>query len=686
MSVFLLNPQQQEAVKTIDGPLLILAGAGTGKTRVIVQRIGEMLHRGIPADCILAVTFTNKAAREMRERVLALDGVHPGDSPTVSTFHSFCIGVLRQHAPLIGFSKNFSLATEGYQKGLLREISIELKLDKDGIDPYTWLAKIGLAKAAMQTPQAMAESGFPDAERIAAIYKRYQERLRRMNMMDFDDILGMTVELWNTRPDVLDAYRERFRFLMIDEYQDTNKVQLHIMAMLAGRTHNICAVGDDDQSIYEWRGASQENILEFETFFPGAKVIRLEQNYRSTNGILKAANALISKNTARREKNLWSNQGDGEKLTGVRCEDEHKEADYIADTVYNMSMRGNSLLTQNRDWRRFAVLYRTSGQSRLLEEAFRRRRIPFVVVGSKSFYQRKEILDIITLLELVVNPNNDMGLQRVINVPPRGIGDATLDKLAELRDITHANMLSLLSYPSFTETLPPETAGNVTAFLEAINRCADGVEKKGPIYGRVSRLLQDIDYINKLIQMYKPRSDALVRKDNVIEFLTSISEFDDEHDGQGTLTEYLEKIALQDANDRLDKDKNVDENAVNFMTIHASKGLEFPVVFVVGMEQGLFPHQMAMDEGKIEEERRLCYVAMTRAREKLILTYSDKRKVMNKLTIKRPSMFLDEIPGEFIDYKVPGQDFAASAEQSLDFISQIKERMRKGMSEHSATP
>ncbi len=671
--MFVLNPQQQQAVDQLEGALLILAGAGTGKTRVIVQRIGNMFRHGIAPENIVAVTFTNKAAREMQERVALLDGARRDTLPAISTFHSFCSTVLRSYADRIGFSRNFTLATEGYQKGLLREIAAELQLDSKGIDPYTWLSHIGLAKANMQTPEEMAEMDFPDALRVATIYRRYQERLRRMNMMDYDDLLCNTRELWLAQPSLLQIYQEHFQYIMIDEYQDTNKIQLALMVQLAGSRGNVCAVGDDDQSIYGWRGASQENILEFERFFPKAKVIRLEQNYRSTNTILKAANSLIAHNSARREKNLWSNQGDGELITGVRCGDERDEAEFIADSIFSLSLEGRAVTDRNRQWSNYAVLFRTGGQSRLLEEAMRKRRIPFVLVGSKSFYQRKEILDIITLLELAINPKNDMAFQRVINVPPRGVGDATLDKLAELRESAHRSLFTLLTHSSFTEKLSPEVKGNLDAFRSAILRCGDGADNSGPVFPRVKALLDELQYIDRLIQMYKPRTDAMARRDNVMEFLNSVGDYDREKQNRGTLEDFVQQLALQDANDRREKDKDVTENAVSLMTIHASKGLEFPTVYVCGLEQGLFPHQMAMDEGSLEEERRLCYVAITRAKQKLFLTYADKRHVMNAVTVKRISMFLNEIPEELMEYKTPA-DFKNSTttmEQSRSFMDEL---------------
>ena len=668
-----LNPQQREVAETLEGALLVIAGAGTGKTHVIVERIANMMRHGIPGSAILAVTFTNKAAKEMLERIERRCGTEKDESPTMSTFHSFCLGVLHRYIHHLGYKNNFTIATEGYQKGLLREIAVELNLAGSNVDPYSWLSRIGMAKAYLESPDDMARKAFKDAERISQIYRRYQERLKRMNMVDFDDLLTLTVRLWEEHPTVLEGYQERYKYIMVDEYQDTNRAQLRLIQLLAGTNGNICAVGDDDQSIYGWRGASQENILEFERFFPNARVIRLEQNYRSTNTILKTANALIAKNHNRRPKNLWSAKGDGEKIQCVTLDDAQAEADFIADTIYNLSSVGNSLMSMERDWHRFAVLYRASSLSRLIEGALRRRHIPYQVVGSTSFYQRKEILDILTMLELALNPANDMALMRVINVPPRGIGDASLDALLEQRDITHLPMFSLALEPDYLSRLTPAAAASLRLFANTIADCGQDAEKPGSIYGRVAELLRRLNYSDKLIQMYKPREDALKRRENVDEFLTSVAEYDIATKNKGTLKDFVAKVALQDSNDRVEKDKEVTQNAVHLMTVHASKGLEFPVVFLPGLEENTFPHERALQENGIEEERRLFYVAVTRAKEKLYISHVNKRFMLNSTKVKRISRFLMDIPDEFceiVDPKVAKVEMTEEA--SLDFLEQIR--------------
>ena len=674
---FKLNPQQQEAVDTIDGALLILAGAGTGKTRVIVQRTGNMLEHGIPASSILAVTFTNKAAKEMQERIAALPDVNPEELPTVCTFHSLCSSILRRHADKIGFTKNFTLATDGYRHGLLREIANELNLANSGIDPTAWLADIGMAKANMLSPQQVYDSNMPNATVIGSVYARYQERLKYMNMMDFDDLLCRTVELWETCPDLLASYQNLYRFLMIDEYQDTNHVQLELVVKLAGERRNVCAVGDDDQSIYGWRGANQENILQFESYFPGAKVIFLEQNYRSTNSILRAANCVISHNSQRRVKNLWSSNGEGEKPVGVRCEDEHKEAQFIATTIRNLACKG-SLLDRKYAWRDFAVLYRSTSLARVLEKTLRSMNVPFLTRGSESFYERKEILDLISMMELAANPQNDMAFRRIVNVPPRGIGDATLGRLDKLAVITHQPLLELLSDNDFLKDCSPENKQSIASFAEAFRRCSQGADKPGAIYLRVKRLVDDLHYIEKLPNMYRPRSNAIMCKENIEEFLSSLDEYDQTHHNRGTIANFLQEIMLQE-NKQGKKDGEENENAVNLMTVHASKGLEFPTVFIMGFEQGLFPHQMALDEGNEAEERRLCYVAMTRARERLFFTYTTHRKIMNAYCCKKLSRFLNEIPDENIDYKTPeqvGSSQSVSKEQGMANMEMLLARFK----------
>ena len=664
-----LNVQQQTAVDTLNGPVLLLAGAGSGKTRVIIHRIANMIRHGIEPRNILAVTFTNKAAKEMKERVGELLTSRQAEEVTVSTFHAFCLNVLKRHISRLGYGKRFSIATEGYQKGLIREIATELNLTGENCDPYLWLSRISLAKANLESPDVMETKDWPRAADVARIYRRYQVRLKQMDLVDFDDLLCLVVRLWEDFPEILASYQETYRYLMVDEYQDTNYVQLRLMALLAGKAANICVVGDDDQSIYGWRGANLGNILEFERFFPGAKTIRLEQNYRSTNTILKAANALIAKNVNRKSKTLWSEQGDGEKILAVRCEDERAEATFAADYMLD-NVRDNR-------WSNFAVLFRAGHQSRILEEVFRARRVPYVLVGANSFFQRKEVLDAVSFLRVIANPRDDLSLKQIVNVPPRGVGDATMDAMRGMQTLMHLPLMEILAKSDFLDKIPAETAANLRAFHMQMKKSSDAFHTPGDLCAKTRTLLDGIGYIDGLVRMYKPRTDAMKRRDNVMEFLSTLAEFDESHGRNATLGEFLEQFDLQDANDRQrDKNKNETGEAATLMTVHASKGLEFQTVFVVGMEQGLFPHQTALDEGNLEEERRLCYVELTRARERLMLSFAERRRVAAQVVAKRPSKFLDEIPDDLIEFTTPSKVIKpASAEVVEDMFAKMRQML-----------
>ncbi|MBQ2335665.1 MAG: UvrD-helicase domain-containing protein, partial [Victivallales bacterium] len=463
-------------------------------------------------------------------------------------------------------------------------------------------------------------------------------------------------------------YQDTYRYLMVDEYQDTNYVQLRLMALLAGKAANICVVGDDDQSIYGWRGANLGNILEFERFFPGAKTIRLEQNYRSTNTILKAANALIAKNVNRKSKTLWSEQGDGEKILAVRCEDERAEATFAADYMLD-NVRDNR-------WSNFAVLFRAGHQSRILEEVFRSRRVPYVLVGANSFFQRKEVLDAVSFLRVIANPRDDLSLKQIVNVPPRGVGDATMDAMRGMQAIMHLPLMEILEKTDFLDKIPPETAANLRTFYAQMKKSSDAFQTPGNLCDKTRNLLDGIGYIDGLVRMYKPRTDAMKRRDNVMEFLSTLAEFDESHGRNATLNEFLEQFDLQDANDRQRDNKKEIGEAATLMTVHASKGLEFQTVLVVGLEQGLFPHQTAMDEGNLEEERRLCYVALTRARERLLLSYAERRRVAAQVVAKRPSKFLDEIPDDLIEFTTPSKVIKpASAEVVEDMFAKMRQML-----------
>ncbi|MFA6929334.1 MAG: UvrD-helicase domain-containing protein [Lentisphaeria bacterium] len=638
-----LNSQQQLAIDTLSGPILLLAGAGTGKTTVIVHRVANLVRHGVRPDAILAVTFTNKAAREMRNRVKDLLG-SLAETMTICTFHAFCAGILRRQIKRLGYSCSFSIASDSYQNGLIREIMTQEGMTATGFDPCFILHQISLAKAALLSPEQIRQRNQPKDVQLALLYQKYQLRLQQMDMLDFDDMLFLTVRLWQQVPEILATYQQKYSHLMIDEYQDTNAAQLQIMLMLSATTSNIAVVGDDDQSIYGWRGADMGNILQFESFFPNAKVIRLEQNYRSTNTILRSANAVIAKNQTRREKNLWSDQGDGEKILGVRCADEKTEADFIVKYIQSQIPEST--------WRDFAVLFRSNHQARVLEEQFRKSKLPYVLVGANSFYQNKEILDAISFLQLIQNPADDFSFLRVVNVPPRGIGDTSIARLREFRDITQQNFNALLKNQRILEKLPEDSAKNLNQFLELLQQTRTEFQRPGQLYQKATAFFQKIDYFAGLGRMYKPREDALRRRDNLLEFMNSLADFDADHRGQGTLQEFLESFALQEHSEKKEKKENATDS-VTMMTVHSAKGLEFPTVLVAGLERNIFPHQRAVEEGHEEEERRLFYVALTRARKNVLLCYAEKRRVMGKVSVVRPSKFLAEIPEEYIVFTTP---------------------------------
>ena len=664
MTLDTLNPQQKQAVQTLEGPLLLLAGAGTGKTRVITHRIAFLLQQGIRPEQVLSVTFTNKAAREMRERVARLVSRNDAGRLTIGTFHAFCCGLLRRHIVRLGYTPRFDIADSAYQVGLVRNIMADLGFAGEGCDPSAWLATISRAKAALLRPEDLAAEEGVHAADIATVYARYQEQMQAMNQVDFDDLLMLTHRLWEDHPDLLEQYRERYQYLMIDEYQDTNLVQFHLMSTLARPRCNLCVVGDDDQSIYGWRGANLGNILEFERHFPGATIIRLEQNYRSTGTILEAANALIARNEERREKRLWSDRGSGESIRVIRTNDEKEESRFVCEYIMEQHERAA------RPWSDCAVLFRANFQSRLLEHAFREQGVPYTLLGVNSFYERKEILDALSLLRILHNPRDDMSLLRVLNVPPRGIGPAGIRKLREAGALLHRPLFSLLRSEPVLDNLSAAAAAALRRFADCVDRHRDGTPPAASLHERIGRYFREIGYLDGLGRMYKPREDALKRRDNVFEFINAIGEFEQRQPGGG-LSEFLEMAALENAGDK--EENSPQGEGVKLMTVHAAKGLEFPLVIVVGLERGIFPHLRALKERSEAEERRLFYVAMTRARDELVLTYAKKRRRLGKVTHQRPSGFLDEIPEHLLTHATPDEAIApAPPEVEADYFAQMR--------------
>jgi superfamily I DNA/RNA helicase len=660
-----LNPQQREGVLATEGPVLLLAGAGTGKTRVVTHRIAHLIAQGVEPQHILAVTFTNKAAREMRERVGALLGGKDAEAITIGTFHSFCLKILRRQIHLLGYSHHFSICGEGYQKGLIRTVMSELGLVGQGRDPGMWLGLISKAKSAMHGPEDVREYPWSFAGELAEVYEVYQRRLQQMDQVDFDDLLVLVHRLWAQYPDVLAKHQDLYRYVMVDEYQDTNSVQFQLVGTLAGKRANLCVVGDDDQSIYGWRGADVGNILEFDQQFPGAKVIRLEQNYRSTSTILDAANAVIANNSARHAKKLWSERDRGEEILCVRCDDEEDEAKFVAEYL------GERSLNNRYRYGEMAVLFRSNHQSRALENALRQAKIPYTLVGSNSFYQRKEILDAVSLLQTVVNPRDDQSLLRVLNVPPRGIGDVSIQHLRDIGKMLGRPLQSLLNHEEFLARLsgPAEPASR--EFHRQLMQARQLFAEPGRLAKNVESFFELIGYMEGLGRMYKPREDALKRRDNVLEFINAVAEYERRNGPRSTLQDFLEAFALLDAQDKEDKDGKAEES-VTLMTVHASKGLEFPLVMVVGLERGLFPHRMALEEGGIEEERRLFYVAVTRAQRELVLAHAEKRRTRGQVIRQRPSPFLDEVPDELMRLCTPRNALApVSKDAGSKFLAEM---------------
>jgi len=626
-----LNPPQRDAVTTGDGPLLVLAGAGSGKTRVIAHRIAWLLGvRGVHPKNVLAVTFTNKAAGEMARRVEELVAPVGIRAPLIATFHSACVRILRQHIRHIGYPPHFTIYDEDDRLQLVKECMRELDMTDRTWTPASLVQRISAAKNQMVALEEVERAARgPREERIAALFRRYQERLVAAAAADFDDLLLLTVRLFDEVLAVLAWYRGLWTHVLVDEYQDTNRAQYRIVRQLTAEHRNVCVVGDADQSIYKWRGADIRNILDFETDYPGTRVIRLEQNYRSTKRILALASAVIANNVSRKDKGLWTENGEGERATVYRAWDEHEEANFVAQTILAARGAGSA-------WDDIAVFYRTNAQSRVLEDALRRGGIPYVVVGSVRFYERKEIKDALAYLRLVVNPADDVAFRRAIQTPGRGIGRATLTRLEELAVREARPLLALAAAPPADVTGKPRRA--LEEFAALITRLATAREKT-PLPAFIDLVLDASGYREDLKQERSSEADA--RLENLEELIAAA---EDHARGQedATLEGFLDGVALVSDVDELPDGAR----GVTLMTLHSAKGLEFPVVFLTGMEEGVFPHVRAMDSvDEIEEERRLCYVGITRAKERLWISYALHRR-MHGYGLGEPSRFLLEMPAE----------------------------------------
>ena len=660
MDLNVLNPEQREAVLTTEGPLLVLAGAGSGKTRVLTHRIAYLIgEKGVLPRQILALTFTNKAAGEMRERVEALVGGVSSEM-WVMTFHSCCARILRMEIEHLGYERSFTIYDDADQQTLLRRIIRELNLNDKIYTPRMLSSKISDAKNHSLQPEQFLRESYAQ-QPVIDVFHRYQTALRLNNALDFDDLLLKVLELFERFPDVREAYQQRFRYILVDEYQDTNLAQYHLVRQLAASHRNLCVVGDDDQSIYGWRGADIRNILEFEKDFPGAKVVRLEQNYRSTGRILDAANRVIAHNASRKQKKLWTAQGEGLPLELYEADDERDEASFVCGSI----LRG--VRQEGRRYGDFAVLYRTHAQSRALEMYLQSYDIPYRVYGGTSFFQRAEVKDILSYLRLLQNPNDDAAFLRVVNTPRRGIGEAALSQLAEA---AAKEGLPLLPAAMAGEgALPPRLAARFAPFCALLQEVYGTIGVQ-PLAESMEQLLTAIDYDTYLRE---DRKGAYETRAEIVEELVNYArQFEEEFSqagqgGQDVLQSFLEMVSLFSATDALDETTD----RVSMMTLHSAKGLEFPVVFLTGMEDGLFPSsQSRYDPAKLEEERRLCYVGITRAKETLILTRAKQRMLYGKIEPAAPSMFLDEL-GDLLPDREPADVDAFGRESTFGTTARL---------------
>ena len=625
-----LNPEQQRAATHESGPLLILAGAGTGKTRTIVARITWLVSTGVDPAKILAVTFTNKAAREMKERIKGMIDDKASEL-TACTFHALCVRILRADADKIGYKNNFTIFDEGDQLGLIKKVINRVTAKDETLDP-------GLAKNLISKAKNNGWSAPQDDETvIGAVYARYNRDLLSLNAMDFDDLLVKAVQLLNEHPDVRDKWRSRYSQMLVDEFQDTNRLQLDLVSLLAsGSPPNICVVGDDDQSIYGWRGAEVSNILEFEKHFPNPEVIRLEQNYRSTNAILSTANRLIKNNPRRRGKNLWSSQEGGEPVHVVCVPDDKIEAEFVINEV------GALRATNQIPWEHFAIIYRMNAQSRLLEENLRRMRIPYRLVGGKSFFDRREIKDVLATMTCLVNPDDDISLLRIINTPPRGIGATTVQLALDQSAVANKSLFETLTSPDFAVEISRKTAASIREFGDELASTRIHLLTPGAdVCGIVSRFINDSGYMDDLKRSCKTPEEALNRESGVKEILNALAEHQNRK--RGDIRDFLDELSL---NREREEDKKEDAKGLTLITMHAAKGLEFPHVFLVGAEDGILPHERSKSEGTVDEERRLFYVGITRAMKSLTITHCRNRTKFGSAMSCRPSPFLKEADGE----------------------------------------
>lgn len=652
-----LNPQQVEAVINTEGPMLIMAGAGSGKTKVLTCRVANLLQKGVRPYRILAITFTNKAAAEMRERVNNMSGPAAKDV-WLFTFHAFCARFLRMEIDkLPGYGGNFAIYDTADSQNLIKQILKEMNLDDKRFQPSGILSRISNAKNALQDAAAFArQAGDFYEQKVADIYSRYEQKLQLNNALDFDDLLMLSIKLLQENKEVREKYQDRFDYLLVDEYQDTNHAQYLLTKFLAAKHRNICVVGDADQSIYGWRGADIQNILDFEKDYPDAKVIKLEQNYRSTQIILDAANAVIENNTGRKPKNLWTENKSGADIIYFQAVDERDEARFVIEQLQNLQR------TENKKLGDMAILYRTNTQSRIFEEMLIKSGISYNMVGGLKFYERKEIKDIIAYLRVIFNPADSLSLLRIINVPKRGIGDASLAKIQAYAAANNVSLFEAVSNAAAIDGLSSRFVSKLDDLAGIIFELMN-LANEAPVEDLIDRVLRDTGYLEELENERTPQAQS--RIDNLHELISVAQEFAASEE-ENNLENFLAHVALVSDID----DTELGEDAITLMTLHSSKGLEFPVVFLVGMEEGLFPHaRTLMDETEIEEERRLCYVGITRAKEKLFLSSTKMRTIYGNTVTYPPSRFLQEIPARLVKTIKRQERFSA-----LENFKQVSEK------------
>ena len=651
-----MNDKQAEAVQTTEGPLLVMAGAGSGKTRVLTHRVAYLIEeKGINPWNILAITFTNKAAREMRERIDKLIG-EGAEEIWVSTFHALCVRILRRDGEKIGYNRGFTIASSSEQRTLMKHIMADLNIDPKKYNPRAILSAISNAKNDLLTPeqyQEQASGMFEDL--VAKAYVEYQDRLQQDQAMDFDDLIMKTIDLFKEAPAVLEFYQRKFKYIHVDEYQDTNEAQYELVNMLAKASRNLCVVGDADQSIYGWRGANMENILNFEKDYPDATVIKLEQNYRSTKTILEAANKVIENNVNRKAKTLWTENAQGEKIHYYRGNTDSDEAYFVVKAIKEQMQQ------KGRQYRDFAILYRTNAQSRKIEETFVKANIPYKLVGAHKFYERKEILDVLAYLRLATNPQDSLSFERVVNSPKRGIGATSMQKLQNFADLHGISLEEAAENVALTE-IKGKAVNELQKFAQLIRKLHDLEEKES-----VTELTEDIlEMTGYRAELEKTKSlENQSRLENLDEFLTVTKQFDAQwqpEDGESDpFADFLADLALVSDQDDVD-----DSNEVTLMTLHAAKGLEFPVVFLMGMEEGIFPLSRAqMDEDELEEERRLAYVGITRAQQELYITNALSRMLYGKRQINAASRFITEIGDNLLHSENEGANYISSGNSAI---------------------